>query len=90
MKRSLRIAAASLIDSVLVYSLLVLMLLVAIPYGTVEPWWKALFQSLVFVLAGLAVIEKWLRSETGGRDSVTSHAGNQHGKTALLLPVSIL
>jgi O-antigen ligase len=90
MQRPLRIAAASLIDSVLFYSLLVVMLLVAIPYGTVEPWWKALFQCLVFVLAGLAVIEKWLRIKTGSHDSATSLAGYQHGETPLLLPALAL
>jgi O-antigen ligase len=31
------------------------MLLVAIPYGTVEPWWLALYQVAVFALAAVAI-----------------------------------
>lgn len=63
MKRPLRIAVANVIEPALFYSLLGVMVLVAIPYGTAEPWWKALFQCLVFALAGLSIIEKWLRGE---------------------------
>ena len=42
------------------YSLLVLVALVAIPYGTAEPWWKALFQCAVFLLTAICVIERLL------------------------------
>ena len=42
------------------YSLLAVIALAAIPYGTVEPWWKALFQCLVFALAALSVIAQLL------------------------------
>lgn len=38
-------------------SLLALICLAAIPYGTVEPWWKAAFVCFVFVLWILATIE---------------------------------
>jgi O-antigen ligase len=68
LKQPLRTAAARLIDVVLFYSLLALIALVAIPYGTVEPWWKALFQCLVFFLAGLSVIERFLARETSRHD----------------------
>lgn len=45
------------------YSLLALIALAAIPYGAVEPWWEALIECSVFVLAALAVIESWMSSE---------------------------
>ncbi|HKC66056.1 MAG TPA: hypothetical protein VKB86_20600, partial [Pyrinomonadaceae bacterium] len=50
------------------YSLLALIILVAIPYGTVEPWWEALFECTVFVLAAVWIVEgmlsrKWLVRE---------------------------
>src|SRR5438067_1832523 len=50
------------------YSLLALILLVAIPYGTVEPWWEALFECAVFALGAVWIIEgalsrKWLVRE---------------------------
>src|SRR6267142_2154791 len=56
-------SVATSIDALLFYSVLAVIALAAIPYGTVEPWWKAVFQCAVFVLAGLSVIEKLL-----GRD----------------------
>lgn len=45
------------------YSLLALIVLVAIPYGTVQPWWKSVFQCLVFALAALSVVQKLLSSK---------------------------
>src|SRR5713226_1640943 len=38
------------------YSLVVLIALVAIPYGTVEPWWEAVFECAVFILGLLWII----------------------------------
>ena len=52
--------AARAIDAIVFYALLVVIALSAIPYGAVEPWWKSLFQCLVFALAGLYVIRKLL------------------------------
>lgn len=40
------------------YSLVVLIALVAIPYGGVEPWWKALFQCGTFLLAALTTVQR--------------------------------
>jgi O-antigen ligase len=37
------------------YSLLAVIALAAIPYGTVEPWWRAVFACLVFALTALSV-----------------------------------
>lgn len=39
------------------FALLGLIALTAIPYGTVEPWWEALFECAVFVLTALWMIE---------------------------------
>src|SRR5215467_1834121 len=38
-------------------ALLALLVIAAIPYGTVEPWWKAAFVSAVFAICILAIIE---------------------------------
>lgn len=86
----MRLAAARIINSIVFYSLLGVIVLVAIPYGTVEPWWKAVFQCLVFGLAVLAVIEKWLRGEKGRHDSLASHPGDTRKGTALHWPVLAL
>jgi O-antigen ligase len=48
------------IGAISFYSLLILIALVAVPYGAAEPWWKAFFQCIVFALAGLCVIERLL------------------------------
>ena len=37
--------------------------LAAIPYGTVEPWWKAVFACLVFVLTAVSVLVQLLSAE---------------------------
>src|SRR6267142_3880462 len=62
-------SVATSIDAFLFYSLLAVIALAAIPYGTVEPWWKALFQCLVFVLAGLTLIQRTLRGQPTGLNS---------------------
>ncbi|HXC71989.1 MAG TPA: O-antigen ligase family protein [Pyrinomonadaceae bacterium] len=38
--------------------LLVLLVIAAVPYGTVEPWWKAAFVCAVFVICILAIIDR--------------------------------
>ncbi len=38
-------------------ALIVLIVIAAIPYGTVEPWWKAAFVCAVFVICIIALIE---------------------------------
>lgn len=40
--------------------LLLLLFLVAAPYGTVEPWWQSVFNSTVFALSALSVVEGYL------------------------------
>jgi O-antigen ligase len=39
------------------FGLLGLLVLVSMPYGSVEPWWRALFECLIFVLAVLFLID---------------------------------
>src|SRR5260370_22838384 len=64
-----RIQAARFLGSTIFSSLLALIALVAIPYGTVEPWWQALFECVVFVLAALSLIELFL----SGSGNFSSH-----------------
>src|SRR5205085_10302947 len=51
---------ALLLGRVVFYSLITLIAFVALPYGTVEPWWQALFECAVFTLAALWLVEGWL------------------------------
>lgn len=57
---SARERAARLLGGFVFYALLVLIALVALPYGTVQPWWQAVFECAVFGLAALWVIEGFL------------------------------
>ncbi len=52
------------LDAIVFYSLLVVIALVAIPYGAAEPWWKSLFQCVVFALAGLSMAGKLLAGDS--------------------------
>lgn len=52
-----RFNSARILDRIVFYSLLVLIVLVAIPYGTVEPWSVALFECAVFALTILWLVE---------------------------------
>ena len=45
------------------YSLLAVIALVAIPYGTVQPWWQSVFQCLVFALAALSILQNLIRPQ---------------------------
>ncbi|MGI8733127.1 MAG: O-antigen ligase family protein [Pyrinomonadaceae bacterium] len=60
LEQSAALRIADLLDPVIFYSILGLMFLSAIPYGTVEPWWKALFVCFVFSLWIIAMIESVL------------------------------
>ncbi len=55
--QSSRLRVAQILGVAIYVSLLALMVLTAIPYGTVEPWWKAVFICLVFFLSVLWIIE---------------------------------
>lgn len=54
---------ARFLNGFIYVSLLALIVLTAIPYGTVQPWWIAAFQCAVFGLAILAVIEAHLSKQ---------------------------
>jgi putative inorganic carbon (HCO3(-)) transporter len=43
--------------AIVFYALLCLIPLTAIPYGTVESWWEALFECIVFALAIISILE---------------------------------
>ncbi|HEX7313480.1 MAG TPA: O-antigen ligase family protein [Pyrinomonadaceae bacterium] len=49
--------AARSLSAFVFYALLVLLPLAAMPYASVEPWWTALFDAVVFVLAAPWAIE---------------------------------
>jgi O-antigen ligase len=57
-KSSGRLSVARAFERVIFFSLLMLIVLTAIPYGTVQPWWIALFECLVFLLGVLAIVER--------------------------------
>lgn len=46
-----------LLDRTVFVGLLVLIVTTAIPYGTVDPWWDALFECMVFTLGALWIVE---------------------------------
>ena len=48
---------ARFLDRAIYFSLLTTIVLTAIPYGTVQPWWIAIFECAVFLIAILGVIE---------------------------------
>ena len=45
------------LEAFVFYSLIALIALVAVPYGTVEPWWEAVFECAVFFLGLLWIIQ---------------------------------
>lgn len=52
-----RVSVANLIGLTVFASLLIVILLTSIPYGTVEPWSEAIFECVIFGLAGLSIVE---------------------------------
>lgn len=52
-----KLSVAGVLGKIVFYSLLGLILLTAIPYGTSQPWWEAFFVCAVFILAILWLIE---------------------------------
>ena len=44
------------VEALVFYSLIALIALVAIPYGTVEPWWEGVFACAVFILGLIWII----------------------------------
>src|ERR1043166_18419 len=54
-----------LLDKVVFVSLLALIVTTAIPYGTVDPWWEALFECAVFGSTALWILEGLLSGDWG-------------------------
>ena len=50
-------ASARALSAVVFYALLALLVLAAVPYASVEPWWGALFNAAVLLLAALWAVE---------------------------------
>jgi len=55
---SVRLSIARALDRIIFLSLLATIVLTAIPYGTVQPWWIALFECVVFFLGALGIVER--------------------------------
>jgi O-antigen ligase len=49
--------SARLLDAIIFFCLLGVIVLTSIPYGTVEPWWEAIFESAVFLLTAFWILE---------------------------------
>lgn len=63
-KRAPRVTATplqSLLDGIIFFGLLLIVFLTAVPYGTVEPWSHAAFQSAIFFLGLLWTVHGFLR-----------------------------
>jgi len=52
-----RAGALHLLDRTIFVGLLALIVLTAIPYGSAEPWWEAVFECAVFALTALWIVE---------------------------------
>jgi O-antigen ligase len=48
---------AGLLERAIFFALLSLIVLVAIPFGSVEPWWEAVFECVVFALVALWIFD---------------------------------
>lgn len=70
--RSARERPTRLLDKTIFLALLATITLTAVPYGTIEPWWEALFECAVLTLGALWIIEGWLSGtwRSSGGDSL--------------------
>lgn len=48
---------ALLLDRVIFFGLLALIMVLAIPYGSVEAWWESIFECVIFVFTALWIVE---------------------------------
>src|SRR5438552_18245147 len=70
-ERSADLRVTGLLNTGIFAALVGLVVLTAIPYGTIEPWWKAAFVCVVFALGICAIVEALLnRSASTVRLSV--------------------
>jgi len=56
------------LEGTIFYGVLALIALAAVPYGTVDPWWESLFESTIFGLAILWLVEGTLRGGWFGKE----------------------
>jgi O-antigen ligase len=70
--------SAKLLGQIIFVGLLTLIVLTAIPYGTVDPWFEAVFECAVFALTAVWIFEVLLRGSW------------QLNKTLILLPMMVL
>jgi len=59
----IRLRIGGFLDKTVFSGLLVLLALTAVPYGTVEPWWKAAFVCAVFLICIVAIVETLISGE---------------------------
>src|SRR5215213_11765263 len=64
---------STLLHKLVFTTLIILLAITPIPYGTVEPWWKAAFICAVFAVCMLAFVENLLNTDP-----------HIHGKPVLL------
>lgn len=62
---TLRARVIALLDRSVFRGILVVLLLTAIPYGTVQPWWVALFECCVFALTAFWAVQGALAQRWG-------------------------
>jgi len=62
-ERAARARVATLFERTVCAGVLLLLVVSAIPYGTTEPWWKAVFVSGVFLLTIVALVETLISGE---------------------------
>lgn len=69
---------ATLLDRIVFFCLLGLIVLAAIPYGTVDVWWEAVFECAVFAITAIWIFEVLLRG------------GWEVSKLPILLPLIVI
>jgi len=65
-----QLSIARSLGRVIFVSLLITIALTAIPYGSVQPWWVALFECIIFSLGILALIERLITKKSLGAGSL--------------------
>jgi len=78
---SFPLTLARRLNGFIFFSLLGLVTVVAVPYGTVEPWWESFFEAAIFGLTALWLLEGWLRG---------SWQLSERAERGLFLPVLLL
>nr|AFK79143.1 membrane protein [uncultured bacterium F39-01] len=66
-KRAARLQPASLLSKGIFGALVLLIFAAAVPYGTAEPWWKAMFICATFAICIAAIIETSITGWDGPR-----------------------